>query len=108
MSAMQVWQVVLPEFTSTRPSGSVVAVGYQRPYDMDRAGVHVCVDGLKMLVSGMPTYVSRCPPTASTRPSGSEVCPVQNRLSTVGISATKLSVAGSHTKTLLLMVVSTS
>ena len=46
-SAIHVSHVVAPEVTRILPSGSVVAVGYQRRNAMSGSLVHVCVDELK-------------------------------------------------------------
>jgi hypothetical protein len=48
----------MPEITSTRPSGSVVALGYQRGKCMSATRVHWLVAGLKMFASTMPVSVN--------------------------------------------------
>jgi hypothetical protein len=84
--------------TSTRPSGSVVALGYQRRCDMSGTFVHVSVTGSKMLACDEPRcpLASSWPPTTRMRPSPSCAWPEQNRLSATG-TGVKRFVAGSHT-----------
>src|ERR1044072_9498704 len=67
-----------PEKTSTRPSPSSVAVGYQRPTVMFGAADHVFVFALKIDVSGIPTSAARSPPATKVRPCASSTSPAQN------------------------------
>src|SRR5262249_50712918 len=87
VSATQVSQSVAPETTRTRPSGSGVAVGYQRgkvigaPVDHDR------VTGSKMVVSVVPSKErAPWPPNTAIRPSASDVCAAQKMLLGLGTS----------------------
>ena len=73
---------------TTRPSGRVVSVGYQRPWRMVGCTVQVSVNGLKVRISlrpfqptevGVAAY-SRLPPATTTRPSGSVVMPLHQML----------------------------
>src|SRR4029078_683004 len=72
------WTMLSPEKTSTRPSPSSVAVGYQRPTLMFGAADQVFVLALKIDVSGMPTSATWWPPATNVRPSASSTCPAQN------------------------------
>src|SRR6266511_1226191 len=58
-----------PANVSTRPSGSSVAVGYQRPTDMSGARKYVFVVGLKIVVSASSTSAAQ----KRLRPYGTEV-----------------------------------
>src|SRR5262245_21478140 len=66
-----------PAVTSTRPSGSVVTVGYQRAYAMSGPRVQVMVAGLKKFVILNPTPgpSQSWPPTNITRPSARTTWP---------------------------------
>ena len=48
-------QLIAPETTSMRPSGSFVSVGYQRAYVIGWTSLHDSVTGSKIVVSSMPT-----------------------------------------------------
>src|SRR3954466_8864885 len=54
-SARHVRHVWPPDVTSMRPSGSPVAVGYQRRYDMFGSADHDCVFGSKMFALAAPS-----------------------------------------------------
>src|SRR5262245_23579816 len=45
---------------------------------MGAIAVHCLVAGSKMSVSGIPTPLPACPPSASIRPSGNATAPLQN------------------------------
>ena len=79
------WTMLSPANASTRPSGSCVAVGYQRPTDMSGPRNHVFVTGLKIVVSASPSLAATCPPTKRVRPSASWTWPLQKRLRPYGI-----------------------
>src|SRR6266540_7321820 len=73
-----------PANVSTRPSGSSVAVGYQRPTDMSGPRKYVSVTGLKIVVSASPKSALMFPPTISVRPSASWTWPEQKRFRPYG------------------------
>src|SRR5688572_17208173 len=85
-----------PAIVSTSPLGSVVLVGYHRPWAMGGPASHEAVRKSKMLVLGRPRLGLICPPATSSRPSGRKSCPPQNTSEGLG-TAVKLPVAGSHT-----------
>src|SRR6185295_17025880 len=78
MGAKHPAQLISPEVTSTRPSGSGMVVGYQRPTAIGAPIDHARVAGLKMFVSRSPTWPVTCPPVTTTLPSGSRQWPLQN------------------------------
>jgi hypothetical protein len=82
----------------TRPSGSVVALGYQRRCDMGGTDVQVPDTGSKTAASADPSTPLRlsCPPTTNMRPSGSWACPLQKRLYGAG-TGVRTPVSGSQT-----------
>src|SRR4051812_39824014 len=86
-----------PDRTSTRPSASVVAVGYQRDCAMSASRVHVRVRGSKTVVSFSPTFESTWPPTTRSRPSASTTWPEQNRFRLYG-TGMNVPPAGSHSR----------
>ena len=57
-----------PTKTNTRPSGSSVAVGYQRAAAMSGPRVHELFAGSKIVVSLIPLFALTCPPTISVLP----------------------------------------
>jgi len=63
--------VIIPLNATTRPSGIVVADGYQRAIDMSGALVHARVAGSNKNACLIPTSPAAWPPTISTRPSAS-------------------------------------
>ena len=63
--------IAIAGYDSTRPFGSVVVVGYQRPRAMIGPRVHEPAAGFRSAVSRMPTYGAKWPPATNTRPSGS-------------------------------------
>ncbi len=73
-----------PPKTNTRPSPITVAVGYQRVTLMSAAFDHVLVCESKSVASLMPLSAETLPPTTSVRPSGSRMCPEQNRFAAYG------------------------
>ena len=90
------WVIASPETMSTRPSASVVVVGYQRARDMSGPAVHEPASGLSSRVIFRPSYAFvLCPPATNSRPSGSSVWPEQNRLKPDGVAANE-DVAGSQ------------
>src|SRR6266852_2848331 len=87
MSPLHVKHVVAPDTTSTRPSGRVVAVGYQRGKAMGESGLQVFVTGSNRFASGMPTpplVPSTCPPTINALPSARSAGAAQKTLSVLG------------------------
>src|SRR5690242_15551461 len=84
MSPMQVMQVVEPDATSTRPSASVTAVGYQRWNAIGANDAHAFVTGSNRLTSGIPTPAEECPPAMRTLPSPMCTGPEQKMLSAAG------------------------
>src|SRR6185312_6092686 len=90
-----------------RPSGSVVCVGYQRPYCMLDVEVHRFVAGLKMCPVARPTWLlavadpipDTSPPATNSRPSGNVEWPEQNRFDPSFTGTTvKALVTGSQTR----------
>ena len=86
-----------PEKTSTRPSASWVAVGYQRPTVMSGPRKYVFVFGSKIVVSARPRSASMWPPTISVRPSASWTWPAQKRFREYG-TPTKVPRPGSQSR----------
>src|SRR5712691_52877 len=76
-----------PDVTSTRPSASVVAVGYQRAWAMSGVFVQVFEVGLKMLEFLIPSSPGPPvqPPTTSVRPSARLTWPPQNLFPVVAL-----------------------
>src|SRR5262245_47940017 len=78
---------IVPAVASTPPSGSGVAVAYQRCTAICALAVHgFAGDATPGRQAGSSVYTSRQgesgiqpPPTMSMRPSGNVACPVQNR-----------------------------
>src|SRR6185369_17077377 len=91
-------QSISPEVTSMRPSGSAVTVGYQRPTAIGATFDHVRVAGLKIFVSGSPTWAPIWPPTTRALPSGSRHWPLQNMLVRLFGTEVNVPVAGFHTR----------
>src|SRR5712692_3668000 len=89
-----------PEVTSTRPSPSVVAVGYQRACDMPGAFVQVFVVGLKMLAVLVPSSAGPPvhPPTTSVRPSARLTWPPQKMLPPVCGTGIHVLFVGFHSR----------
>src|SRR4029077_718746 len=80
MVALHPSQLIDPEVTSVRPSGSEVTVGYQRANDICGADVQVEVVGSNMVPFLRPMKSAMlCPPAMNTLPSGRRPCPAQNR-----------------------------
>src|SRR5947207_2333670 len=73
-----------PENARTFPSGSTVAVGYQRPTVMSGPRKYVSLVGLKIVVSARPLSPPMFPPTIRVRPSGSWTWPAQKRFRPYG------------------------
>ena len=73
----------LPEITSTRPSASVVAVGYQRPPFMTGSGAHVFGPVVVAARVVDAVAVGEVAARHEHRPSGRSACPAQNRLTVV-------------------------
>src|SRR5919201_5055209 len=93
---MQVRHVCPPDVTSRRPSGSAVAVGYQRRNAMFGAADHVSATGSKMLAFSAPSDAESKPPTTRMRPSGSWAFPAQNKFENGFGTRVIAPVAGSH------------
>src|SRR6266550_239990 len=99
---MHVSHVVAPEVTRTRPSGSVVAVGYQRRYAMSGTRVHCFVTGSKMFACCSPRipFTLSHPPTKKMRPSARVVLAEQKMLLVGLVAAVTVPVAVSNTAAL--------
>src|SRR5262245_13683462 len=69
--------------------------------------LHDAVAGLKMSVLTWPRPLPDPPPLTSSRPSGSQLCPLQNMISEIGL-AVKRPVAGSNTCGIALVPPKTS
>src|SRR5256712_8331865 len=97
---MQVRHVVPPESASTRPSDSVVAVGYQRRDAIDGAADQLSVTGSKKFASAAPRipFALSCPPITRRRPSASCDAPAQKRFVLPIGRSTIPPVTGFHTR----------
>src|SRR5262245_35221184 len=73
-------QLVSPAVTSTRPSGSVVVVGYQRWVAIAPTFVHLLIPGSKRFVSLTPVCPAAWPPATRICPSAKAQWPEQNML----------------------------
>src|SRR6266849_5671481 len=97
MVALQPSQLIAPELTSIRPSGSAVTVGYQRPNDIAGVDDQAKVVGLKRVPFLMPLKsIILCPPATNTLPSASRPCPAQNRSALANEVAWKVLLFGSQ------------
>src|SRR6266851_2368234 len=84
---------------TTRPSPSIVAVGYQRALLMLGPADHAPVVGLKIWVELMPYSPPLWPPTTIKRPSGSCKCAEQKTCVVWLGAAVKVCVEGFQTRT---------
>src|SRR2546430_1606604 len=94
MRALQPSQAISPAVTSTRPSGSAVTVGYQRPAGRGATELQAWLAGSKMVALVMPTWGLVWPPATNTRPSASRAWPEQKRLAVKNGTGEKALLAG--------------
>src|SRR6266508_5352748 len=89
---------MLPPIVTTRPSGSCVALGYQRAKLMFWPADQLLVFGSKMFVAWMPNSPPLWPPMTSTRPSSSSTCAEQKIWASMSGAVMNVFVAGSQTR----------
>ena len=70
-----------PATVTSRPSGSVVTVGYQRPRAiLGNPGTQDSLAGSKILVTSRPLSSALCPPDTMKRPSAMNAWPAQKSI----------------------------